>query len=112
MVTIGQVQQGLGRYIDEEFLAKLEGWQKWVFGAGAALVVEQVPSIIEQYKGSAVITMLGVIDNDNRIDIDKLYQHMITQARKGAVQMNLPIVGSVTLDDGDVEKLYRMIINS
>lgn len=112
MVTIAQVQHGLARYIDEEFIDKMGGWQKWIFGAGAAIAVEQMPQIIEQYKGNEIVKMLGVIDEHDHIDIDKVYNSILPQARKGAVTLNLPMVGAVTIDDGDVEKLYRMILNS
>lgn len=112
MVTISQVQQGLARYIDEEFLGKMSGWQRWVFGAGAEIAMEQLPRVIEQYKGNEVVKMLELIDEHDHIDIDKLYHHVLPHARKGAATLNLPLVGAVTVDDGDVDKLYRMILNS
>lgn len=112
MVTIGQVQQGLARYVDEELISKMEGWQRWVFGAGAAMYLDKAPQLIEQYRQHPAVKMLGVIGDDNHIDIDKLYQHMLPQAKKGAATITIPMLGAVTLDERDIEKLYRYIINS
>ena len=76
------------------------------------MAMEQFPQIIEQYKSNEVVKMLGVIDQDDHIDIDRLYQHIVPIARKGAATINLPLVGAVTINDADVDKLYRYIINS
>ena len=111
MVTIAQVQQGLARYVDEELISKIEGWQRWVFGAGAAMYIDKAPQLIEQYRQHPAVKILGVIGDDNQIDIDELYRYMLPQARKGAATITVPILGSVTLDERDVDKLYRYIIN-
>lgn len=109
MVTLAQVQAGLNRYIAQEFLSKMTGWQKWVFGASAAMLNSNITGIFNQLKGNNLVKMMGVIDENDNIDIDKLYAAFKEQARQSSVTFDLPVVGATTLNEGDVEKLYSFI---
>ncbi len=108
MVTVEQVQRGCARYLEGEFLAKISGWKRWAFGAGAAMVLDGLPDIVNQYRENAIVSSLGILTPDG-IDLDRVYPYLRAQAEKGDVTFDLPIVGAVTLNAGDVEKLYRCI---
>lgn len=110
MVSLAQVQKGLATYIDTEFVGKLTDWRKWVIGAGAAMALQDLPATVGQYKNNEVVKMLGIIDSDNNIDVDKLYNQFKIQAQKGAITFNIPMLGAVTLNEADVDKLYRFIV--
>ena len=52
--------------------------------------------------------MLNVVTDDGMVDIDKVYtvaKPMFDQKQS----IDLPLIGRVTFDGGDVEKLYRYI---
>jgi hypothetical protein len=110
MVTLNQVQNGIVKYIDNELIPMISGWKKWGFGAVSALWVSNINETFSKLKESEIVKMLGVIDEHNMIDIDKLYREFYAQAQKASATLDLPIVGQLTLDKNDVEKIYRYIM--
>ena len=109
MVTIQQVQSGLCRYVDSEIVSKMTGWQRWVVGAGAAAFAENLPNTLQELRQNPVVSMLGVIDDQGNIDIDKLHRYFSEQAAKGPVTITVPFIGPVTLSSLDVDRLAAMI---
>ena len=112
MATVTQIQNGLAKYIDEEVVAAMPGWQKWVFGAGASIALNNLPATIERVKNTEVVKMLGVIDAQGNIDMAKIYQGVKKQSAKGPVTFEIPAMGKMTLNDADVDKIYRYITNA
>jgi hypothetical protein len=56
---------------------------------------------------------LNVIDeSNNTINVTRLYEEIKKQAQKSAVDVNIPMVGTLTLNESDVEKLYSYIKNA
>lgn len=111
MVTLAQVQNGISRYIESEFLNKLGGWQKWVFGAGATLAMRDLPNTFEKLRQNELVKMMNVIDDAGNIDIDALYANFKDQARKGPITFDVPLIGAVTLNEADVDKIYQSVIS-
>ena len=109
MASVAQIQNGLARYIDTEIVPKLTGWQKWVFATGTGLAVANLSTTVSRWKDNEIVKMLGVIDNDN-IDVPRIYQEVKKQSAKGPITFNVPGMGSLTLNDMDVDKIYNMIM--
>lgn len=110
MVSLANFQNGIVKYIDRELLPKLSGWQKWAFGALSGMWVSNITNTFNKLKQNALVSSLGVIDDHDMIDIDKLYGEFHKQAEKGAVTIQIPGIGPLTLDQSDVEKLYQYIL--
>lgn len=111
-VTLAQVQHGVERYISAEFLSKLSGVQKWVIDAAAAMYLANAGAIFENVKKNPLIAALGIIDEQDRIDVDKLYKNFKEAAKKGPATISVPLLGAVTLNESDVDKLYNFIVGS
>ena len=109
MVNFNQIQSGLVRYIDNDLLPMVTGWKKWGFGAVASLALANMTEIFNKIKTNDFVRLLGVVDIDDMIDIDKLYRAVYDQAQKGAVTFDLPIVGALTVNKTDLERIYRYI---
>lgn len=109
MVTLNQVQNGIARYIDTELVPKIDGWQKWVFGAMASTALAKATNIFNRLKGNEFIKMLEIIDENDMIDIDTLYHEFAKQAQKGAITFTVPAIGPLTLNATDVDKIYQAI---
>lgn len=110
MVTTNQIQNGLARYIDTEIVSKMTGWQRWVFGAGSGLALSNLNNIMAKWQDNEVVKMLGVIGEDGSVDVPRIYQEVKRQSVKGPITFNVPGMGSITLNDSDVDKLYNMIM--
>lgn len=112
MVTMDQVKRGAARYLDEEFTGKLNGWRKWAVGAGGAMALENLDTILMTAKENPVVRALGVLDEAGHVDIDRVYSYVRKEAQKGPVTFTAPVIGPVTLNEHDVEKLYTCIVQS
>lgn len=111
-ISIQQLQRGLSRYINLEMISKMTGAKRWVFGAAAEIYTGNIAKIINTLKANPMIAMLDVIDENDRIDIDKLYGAILRQADQGSITVDMPLVGAFTFGRGDVEALYNYIQES
>lgn len=112
MVSVLQIQSGLTRFLDTEIVAKMSGWQKWVFGAGMGLAMTKTADIVEALKANPLISMLGVITPDNHIDIDALYREFKRQASQSPAVIEIPGMTAITLHEADVDRIYQYIMQS
>ena len=109
MVTYNQVVDGMTKYIDQEIINKIQGWQRWALGAGAGIMMTKGTNIFNTLKANPIIKMLDVIDENDMIDIDTIYTELRKQAEKGAATFDAPMIGTITLTKDDVDKLYHLI---
>lgn len=109
MTDLNNIITGIKKYLESELLERVTGWQKWTVGAALSMILDNAVNVFNSLKTNPVIKSMGVINNDDEIDIDKVYKYFIEQARKSAVTFNLPIIGAVTMKADDVEKIYSFI---
>jgi hypothetical protein len=111
MYDYNKVINGIAKYIDTEIVDKILGWKKWVVGSGLGIALSNSTNIFNQLKNNEFVKMLNIIDKDNKIDVDKIYKELKKQAKKSSITFEVPMVGSITLNDQDIEKLYELIKN-
>ena len=109
MVTYNQVVNGMSKFIDQEIINKIQGWQKWVLGTGAGIMLSKGTNIFNELKIHPMIKMLGIVDENDMVDIDVIYTELKKQAEKGAITFDAPMIGTITLTKDDVDKLYHLI---
>jgi DNA-binding transcriptional regulator LsrR (DeoR family) len=109
MYDYNKVINGVAKYIDDEIVNKITGWQRWVVGSGVGIALSNATNVFNQLKNNEFVKMLGVIDEKDRIDVDKIYKELKKQAQKGAITFNAPMIGAITLNEQDVEKVYGFI---
>ena len=109
MVAYNQVVNGMTKYIDQEIINKIQGWQRWALGAGAGIMMTKGSNMFNALKANPIIKMLDVIDENDMIDIDTIYTELRKQAEKGSATFDAPMIGTITLTKDDVDKLYRLI---
>ena len=110
MVTMQQVKTGLVKYIDTDVLPHLTGVKLIGLGVYTALAADNLVNVLNQYKEHPAVSVLQIIDKDGNVDIDKLYQAMAPQFANGEKQtISIPLIGDMTVDRSDLEKLYRYI---
>lgn len=111
MVTVQQMQEGVARYLDAELLPKIGGWKKWIAGAAATEYVGKLGVVVDAIKKKPAVAILGVVTEDGMIDADKLRDAFVNQARSsGSVSFDIPLLGTLTIGERDVETLYRYIV--
>lgn len=111
MYEYSKVLNGITKYIDTEIVDKIEGWQKWVIGSGIGIALSNSTNLFNQLKDNEIVKMLGIINEENKIDIEKIYKEFKNQAKKGSISFDVPLVGTLTLNEQDVDKIYDFIRN-
>lgn len=109
MYNLGQVVGGVTNYLDDEILSKISGWQKWVIGAGLGVSLTKASNIFNELKKNPMVKALEIVDKNDMIDVDTLYKEVKKQAKKGSITFNVPMIGNMTLNEGDVDKIYNNI---
>ena len=111
MVTLQQVQTGLFNYIDREWLPHMTGLKKVGLTAYMTLAAGNLTALAAKYINHPAIAGLGIVDEQGCVDIDKAYTAVIPSFNNGAKHsIELPLIGSVTLDRSDIDKLHRYIL--
>ena len=111
MVHINSVIRGLSKYVDCDLVPKLDGWQKWALGAGAALIFTGIPAKFDEIRKIPFVSYMAVIDENGMIDVDRVFQELSKQARQSPITVDLSkmFLPPLTVDHTDVEKIYRYI---
>ncbi len=113
MVSTAQVQRGVQRFVDNDLVPKIPGWQGVVFGAAAGIALSRMSELLKTLGEIPIVKMLGVISETDGIDIDVLRDEFIKQARRvGSIKINLEPLGEVSLGEADIARLYEYIVTS
>lgn len=110
MVAYTKLINGLSKYVDEEIVNKLTGYQKWIIGAGAGIMLNKATNVFNTLKNNPLIKSMEIINEKDEIDIELIYRELKKQAQKGAVTVEVPMAGVLTLNEQDVDKIYSMIV--
>lgn len=101
-LPIGQVNRVLTDYLSQEVLPKASRANALVLGVGAGLALRRLSSDIDAKL--PVLKGLGVVDEQNRIDIEAFHEELTkTLSKTGSVN-----VMGYLFDTADAESLYRI----
>lgn len=110
MIPYNQVVNGVTRYIDSEIVPKVNGFSKLAVAVVLAGAVKNAGNTVEQIKTMPIIKMTGLIDEENMVDIETIYEELRKQVEREPISMVLPGVGKVTFTHDDVDKMYSHIM--
>lgn len=108
-----QVINGLYKFIDNEIISKCDVIHKWLTKTAIDMAIKKVDPIYDELCNSKFILSLGIIDNEGKMDVNELLDILKKNAELyGDANINIPIVGYLTVSSLDVEKLKNYIMNS
>ena len=110
MVRIEQIKRGLSAFADTELVPKMTGIQKWIFAAGVSAYLANADALVDKWMQKPIVKDLEIIREDKTIDVDKMYRFLKEAARKGPAEMDIPMVGKITLTEADLDKIYTLIL--
>lgn len=108
--TSEQIINGLMSYAEAEVMGKLPTAGKWIMGTAIVLAANKMPQVAKEFVNHPLVRMLGVVDEDEKIDADAMLQAMRTAADKyGSMTLDVPMVGKLTFSVDDVDRLKAYI---
>ena len=111
MVHIDKVKRGLADFIEAELLPKMEAADSWLIGVAATLLISELDGVMKSLNENKLIRAMHIIHDDGSVNIEKLYPVAMEHIRRtGHLKMDFPLVGAITLDEHDLEHLYRRIM--
>ena len=87
----------------------MSGLSRWVFGALGTGVVLKLDKLTDNVRSNPVVSAMGIIDDNNMVDVEMLYQLIMPQTEKCPAEISLPGVGTVRITADDVQNLYTYI---
>lgn len=106
-----KVINGIVKYIDNEIINKISGWKKWIVGSVMTISMSNTTELFNQLKTNDFVKGLGLIDDKDRVNVDAIYNAVKKQASKSSVTFDVPMLGALTLNEYDVDKIYELIKN-
>lgn len=112
MVTYTQVVKGISTYIDTEILPQMTGFKKIALGVGSGIVLKKADNVYNILKENKIIHALDLVDNNGNINIELLKDEMLLKMGEEKYPIEIPMIGTLTINKNDVNKLYDLILNS
>lgn len=113
MVTSEQIVNGLMMYVDKEMIPKLDTASKWIVGTLVGILgvkAENLALKIQSNELAVAVGAVGAVNEDGLFDIDLIFEQLEKSAKRyGKLQINIPMLGIISLDDNDVKKIKQFI---
>lgn len=112
MVSYDQFLRGLAKFIDMEIIPKMSGFKRLAFGVGSGIALKKGDNMFALVKDNQLIHALDILDSNNNINIDLLKQEIESNMGEESYSIEIPMIGTISLDKRDLNKIYELIKNS
>ena len=109
MVTIDQAMRGAAKFADNEIIPHLPTGKGIGAGIALALILDGGKNRILALKDHPAVKMMGIMDEEGNIDLDRLYNAARTRVDGKKIPWDIPIIGELKFDVNDVDRLYKYI---
>ena len=109
MVTIDQAMRGVAKFADNEIIPHLPTGKGIGAGIALALIMDGGKSRILALKDHPVVQMMGIMDDEGSIDLDRLYNTARARVDGKKIPLTIPVIGELRFDVNDVDRLYKYI---
>lgn len=110
MVNANQIKAGLGDYINQHMMPKLDSKRQFLLGMAYGLCAGRMDAIIGAAKQSTAARALGIVCENGDIDLDALYTAASAQMQQqGKLSFDIPFMGTFAFNADDLRDLYNAI---
>ena len=101
---------GLVRYLDKELFPGMADWQELVARAAMGRLFNNRAALKDMLKNNGMARAFGVIDEDGMVPLDELLDSLKVEiAKKGKLEVSVPLFGRMRFTPEDADKLYREV---
>ena len=112
LITKQELIERMKAYITEHMLSKMDGWQMLVGSIWVNLFATNATKELDKYLSSSAISMLDIVSEDGRIDIDKVYK-AFSESKENfkpiVIDLELVGMGKYTFNADDVKIIYQYL---
>lgn len=110
MVTSKQVVAGVLEYADRNLMPKLDPAKQFLAGVALGMTGGKAEALMASLSQQPMIAALGIVQQNGDVDLDALYAAASAQMDKQKyLPIDIPVIGKLTFDKGDLDELYRTI---
>ena len=106
MVSKEKVCAGISNYLDREIMPHLPPVKAIAAGTAAALYLRQLPALMDKIPRS-----MGISDDSGNVDLEAI-RDVLSAKITDTVPVDIPMIGRMTFDKSEVDKLYRYIMEA
>nr|DAQ83870.1 MAG TPA: hypothetical protein [Caudoviricetes sp.] len=107
MANIEQVKHGVSEYVKNDVLPHLPTAKQIGVSIYIGLVMDNATGAVEKIKNHPALGLTGIFKDDD-IDVDRLYSVARPQFEQRRT-IEIPMIGELTFDGNDVDRLYKYI---
>jgi hypothetical protein len=105
-----KVINGILKYINREILEKMNPWQEIVGRVVVGRFAENASALKQNLMQNGIVKTLCIIDADGNVDVDGLISSIRKEVeKKGAVEIDIPLVGKIKIIPSDLDVLRNDI---
>ena len=111
-MNIERVINGIVKYMDREILSTMNDWQEFLARLAMARLLNN-KNIGDMIINNAYAKTFAIIDENGNVDVDGLHRDFKSLIQsKGKLEISLPMFGTYTFNESDVDKLFNCIRGS
>lgn len=116
MVSIAQIERGVGRWVDAELMpliptgGQYDNLKRIGVAAGAVYLIRKGKTVLMTLRDSSFLNALGAVDANGDIDIEGVKEVLAEKIPETGIKVNIPILNEVTFYRRDLESVYAYIM--
>lgn len=108
-MNVDRVLNGIVKYMDREILSSMNDWQEFLARLGMARLLGN-KNLETMLLDNPYVKTFAIIDENGNVDVDGLHRDFKTLIQsKGKIEIALPLFGTYTFNESDVDKLFDCI---
>ncbi len=116
MVSINQIEYGIGRWVDVELMPQLptggqyDNLKRLAVATGTVYLIRKGKSALTSMQGSTFLKTLGAVDDNGDIDLEGIKEVLLEKVPESGIKVTVPILDEITFYRRDVESIYSYIM--
>lgn len=108
-MNIDRVLNGVVKYMDREILSSMNDWQEFLARLAMARLLGN-KNLETMLLDNPYVKTFAIIDENGNVDVDGLHRDFKTLIQsKGKIEIALPLFGTYTFNESDVDTLFNCI---
>ncbi len=110
MANANQIKAGIGDYINQHMMQKLDSKRQFVLGIAYGMFAGRLDTILAAVQQNTTARALGIVCENGEIDLDAIYNAAIAQMQQqGKLSFDIPFMGTFAFNADDIRDIYNAI---